>query len=570
MKKILFALYGAALLLSACTAQDLYLEQNPYRKIVEYTPGTFSMNDIPGQVSVDMLYDWISYTQSGSTVNFTIRRNTGGIRRAEFSIAGCKDNLVISQRAHALDAKVSADIVSNVAGTATIAMSLSTGFADDYESWGITYGTSSDRSAGTEVPQTGFVVGDNTGKITGLKDGTDYFVWTYAVSTEGDKVYSDMVAIIPPVYVKAGEDLQAALNGAKAYAEVRVQGGAEFNGPIVFFGNQNKSISGGWNADFTSQSMDNLTVINGNGKTRGIVCTADETAAALPGTATVSYFEVKNCAGSGGVALVASGGPVNVHHCWFRDNTCTDGGVVATRSGGVATELNVWNCKFTQNTATSGHCCGVAFGEGPAVDNPVRGLVVNCLFVDNWCRAFGGYASVIFSQANARVAFVNNTIVENFNYMDGGTMYQGIVLRDNSANLFANNIIVGNTIAVDKQNPPVPFRHPNIIGAGSSGTTIVYNVYEGTWRGGSNVVAEGNVMCDVDFDYKTVCDANYQPCGQSLGLGSLSTFTVQDRRETEKHEFNLKSILGKYNTDFAGNPRVVNGKVDAGCYQVSK
>ena len=75
------------------------------------------------------------------------------------------------------------------------------------------------------------------------------------------------------MYVKAGENLQAAIDNAKEFQEIRVAGGAVFNGTIVFDAkNKNKSVSGGWNADFTEQSWDNLTVIDGGGVNRGFYC----------------------------------------------------------------------------------------------------------------------------------------------------------------------------------------------------------------------------------------------------------------------------------------------------------
>jgi len=569
MKKLLYSLIGLAFLCVSCTENEIpQIEQNPYRTIEAYTPHSCTM-EVPGTLTPVEDYDWITVSTSGNTATFDMRRNTTGlIRRAEFVISGSSFIAVVNQEEHTLDATNAAEFVKQVGDEATISTTIGSSFEDDYSGdWGYVYSTSPDLSTGTHVAIDSKVKwGYNELTIPDLEEGTDYYAWSYIESTEGDKIYSNMVAILPPVYVRAGDDLQTALNNAKPYSTVMVEGGLTFEGPISFVNNPNKTISGGWDSEFTVQSMDNLTKINGNGK-RGIICCGDETGGALSGSASVSYFEVYGCEGNDGIGIIASGGPINIHHCWFHDNTCGSGGVIATGTNSVATELNIWNCKFNTNTATGGHCCGVRFGEGPSKTNPVKGAVVNCLFYDNWCRAFGGYASVIFNQANSIVAFVNNTIVENFNYMDGGTLYQGIVLRDDSANLFANNIIVGNTLAVDKENPPVPFRHPNVIGAGSSGTTIVYNVYEGTWRDGSNVVAEGNEMCTAGFDYHTVCDTDYKPCGSAIGKGSLGTFNVKFRNSDTKFEYKLKGILEKYNTDLAGNPRVVNGKVDCGCYQ---
>ena len=568
MKKIFSAILGAALLCVACKPVDLYVEQNPYRTIVDYTPCSVTV-DAPGSLTADAQYDWISFTQSGNSATFTLRRNTtGGIRTAEYTMSGKKDKLIIFQKAHGLDAKVSTSLVSQSTTTISLKCALSTSYDDDYSAWGLAYSETNDRSKATKVPQTSAVqTGSNLGTLTGLKENTDYFIWSYVQSTEGDEVYSDVLAVIPPVCVRTVAEFQSALDNAKEYSEVRVLGGLKFDGPIVFgAANKNKSISGGWNADFSEQSWDNLTVVDGQGK-RGIICAADESGSALDGYAKVSYFEVTNCSGSMGVAILASGGPVTISNCYVHDNTCGNKGAIATVDGSIATNLTVANCKITKNYATGGHCAGICFGEGPSANNPVQGLVVNCLIYDNWCPTFGGYASALFVQNNSVVSVVNNTIVENFNYMDGGTYYQGIVLRDGTLNLFANNIIAGNTIAIDNQNPPVPFRHPNVIGAGSSGTTIVNNVYEGTWRGGDNVSQSGNSMQSVGFDLSTVYNpTTYMPVGPALGLGTFGTYTCS--MGSYSVSVSVQDILDAYNTDLAGNPRVVNGKVDAGCYQV--
>ena len=46
---------------------------------------------------------------------------------------------------------------------------------------------------------------------------------------------------------------------------------------------------------------------------------------------------------------------------------------------------------------------------------------------------------------------------------------------------------------------------------------------------------------------------NYVTAGEAKGAGSL--------------DGSVKAILSDYELDLAGNPRVVNGKVDVGCYQ---
>ena len=61
----------------------------------------------------------------------------------------------------------------------------------------------------------------------------------------------------------------------------------------------------------------------------------------------------------------------------------------------------------------------------------------------------------------------------------------------------------------------------------------------------------------------------YKPLGKALGAGTLAEITYNSKKADMKGPFkvNMKSLLETYNTDLAGNARVVNGKVDLGCYQ---
>ena len=61
MKKIVFAFLGAMLLLASCAKTEQVA--NPYRKVVEYKPSTFTMT-VPGNLT-DINASWISMTQSG-------------------------------------------------------------------------------------------------------------------------------------------------------------------------------------------------------------------------------------------------------------------------------------------------------------------------------------------------------------------------------------------------------------------------------------------------------------------------------------------------------------------------
>lgn len=572
MKKILFAIVGAALLFTACSKDHLEkIEQNPYRAIIEYTPQTYTM-EVSGNLTPDADYDWITVSQSGNTATFTVRRNTkNAIRRAEFTQSGSSQKCIINQKPHGLDATADATLVSQAAGAVKVSAMISTKFADDYESWGLAYSESADVATAKEVAQTGFTIGKNEGEVTGLKDGVDYFVWAYVVSTEGDKIYSNMLAILPPVLVKAGEDLQAAINSAKPFATIMVQGGTTFTAPkggIQMGGsNVNKSVSGGWNADFSAQSMDNLTVLDGN-KGYGFYC-ANEGNSPMDGYANISYFEVVNCSGDHGTAFHCIGGPVTIKNCYVHDND-SEKGAIGTNEGGAQTTLTVVNCIVKNNTANA-HGPAFGFGEGKSDAEPVTATLVNNLVVDNVSTKKDGYASTFICYNQTNLIVVNNTFVGNKNWAEYSGPYSGMVLRGDVASCFVNNIMIGNYTSpcTKEMEAPEYERQEKFLNMGGGAGTLAFNMLEGSISENGNVNEHDNIFVPTTFDVSSVLTSDYKPQGQVLGAGTLGEISYNSNKAAMNGPFtvNVQTLLETYGTDLAGNPRIVNGKVDLGCYQ---
>lgn len=595
MKKIFYAIMGAAalLLLAGCEEKGEVFYQNPYRIIVDYLPSTFTISGISGNVTPDENYDWITSNGNGS---FTVRRNTSGlIRRAEFTISGSSDKAIVNQRAHSLDASVSSALAGQGLGTADINVTLNTKNIDDYSGWGLIYGTANDREAGKVVPMSGApVAGINKAELTGLAEGTDYFVWSYVESTEGDKVYSGPIGIVPPVYVKAGEDLQAAIDNAKEFQEVRVAGGAVFNGTIVFDDkNKNKSVSGGWNADFTEQSWDNLTVIDGGGVNRGFYCGEDPiTDMPLKGSVEISYFEIRNCLclSGHGSAIRVSGGPVTVHHCYIHNNEA-DRGTINTREDDQSSDITVYDCVIVNNVA-NGHAAGVCVEDGQSRANPTHAKFVGNIIANNRSIKHDGYAGSVYFYQSVDVQFVNNTVINNLNfYEDNDHWWGNFYCRYNTCAIIANNMIL-RTWCSKKDNHAFVEEWP--IEGGSASTTFNNNIVTGKlWN--CNGPQEGNLLYehtvpatdflvnpDVDmvadadlqnkaaaFKYNKLSDflgENYMPKGAAIGAGTVGTFPYNSY-ESPKFTSDVKALLEKFGTDINGNPFVKDGKTDIGAVQ---
>ena len=564
MKKILFVLCSFAILLTACEKNQLpQLPQNPYRMVVEYTPGSYTI-EVPGNVTPDELYPWLSVSQNGNTVSFTVTRNTQDlVRRAEFTVAGKTDKMVISQKAHKLDAKVTTSLVNQGATEVTVRSELSTSYPDDYASWGIIYSKSSDVNTGKDVPQSG-APGKTQGTVSGLEEGVDYFIWTYVVSTEGDKIIGSMVAVIAPAFVRAGDDLQAAIDNAKQFQEIRVEGGASFMGQISLGGsNANKSVSGGWNADFTAQSMDNLSVLDGVGG-YGFWC-AEEDKSAMNGYANISYFEVKNCKGDHGTAFHCVGGPITISNCYVHDCS-SEKGAIGTNEGGYQTILNVVNCIVSNNTADA-HGPAFGFGEGKSDSEPVKATLVGNLIIDNVSTKKDGYASTFICYNQTELILVNNTIVGNKNWAEYGGPYSGMVLRGDVCSVFANNIMAGNFTSPCTKEMESPEYEPQdgFLNMGGGIGTLANNIYEGSLKDAAGATVQDQIDFPLGGDISSILTSDYKPVGAAIGAGTLGSISYAGKK-FGPYTLDVKALLETYPTNLAGEPRVVGGKVNVGCY----
>lgn len=583
MKKIFFTILGTVLLLTACEKGQLtQIKQLPYRTVVEYTPGTYQI-EVPGNVTPDALYPWVSISQNGNTVSYTVRRNTQDkIRRAEFSIEGTKDKLVISQKPHALDASLAGSLtqldVDN--GTATVDFTFKTSYPEDYTKWGVILSSTNKIEDGVKSEQGQPVVGGgNSVSYDNIEKGKSYFLWAYVNSTEGDEIQSSLVAIITtPVYVKAGENLQTAIDTAQMFQEIRVQGGATF-GSIVFDDkNKNKSISGGWNADFTAQDSKNLSVIDAGGVDRAVIVAADKDfSAGIDGSVEISYFEIKNgkTSDKGGGIRVA-GGPVYIHNCYIHSNESGDrGGGIAT-VGEIPTEVYIYNNIIEGNKCNGGHGGGISIETGNSDDNNppyTFAQIVSNLVTDNISNKRDGYASSIYTAYAVDVQIVNNTIVGNMNWNEYGGPYPGFKIRDCGRIALVNNIVVGN-LCSDCASETVPeepsyYRQERHLDVSGAVAAVAYNIFEGNVGGLNKCLTEtGNKYMPYKFSLTELISDTYQPTGAALGYGTLGSFNYASNGHPEDVQTcNVADLLSKYPLDLAGNPRVVGGKVDAGCYQ---
>lgn len=569
------------MMLVACNKQETSTEQNPYRKVLEYKPSTVTMA-VPGTLTPTSSYDWLTMSQSGGTATFTTTRNfTGKIRRAEFSIAGSNFIAVISQKYGSIDASLSSSLVSQALGQATVDINISTSNIDDYASWGVIYGKENDMSKGTKLPQSSmFVAGSNQVTITGLEEGTDYYVWAYVVTTEGDVVYtSNTTGIVPPVYVLPTDDLQAAIDGAKDYAEVRVTKDHVHQGQLVMRDKVN--VSGGWNSDFTEQSYTEFSVIDGGfekvnihdpsckgvqyqSATAKTAVVAGTFTAPLKTGATLSQFEVRNGFNSNDGGGISIAGNFTINHCYVHDCHSNH------RGGGIMNTENVEGTIVIANTIIK-DCSTLEHGGAFSVEESnTTWTMVNCLIEGNVSRKGGGYCGVAMIYNHTKFYAINNTIVDNINWDEGGTPpdaraeWSIIHTRGGTTDqvfTMINNLIVGNYSWCSSDGIAYPQYYNLAVNCASDGNAAV-NVRNnmicgGIWKDGSAGLNGMNTIMASDLDLTTIFQnpaaSEYTPIGSAKGTGV--------------YDSDVSSIMGAYSKDLYGNPRTSGGSIDLGCIQ---
>ncbi len=566
MKKLLFALMGAALLLSACNKQEQ--TANPYRKVVGYKPSTFEMT-VPGTLTpIDA--QWISMVQNGSKVTFTTKLNTTGlIRRAEYPIAG-GGVCVISQKSQDLDAAFELKLASFGDDYATMNVNIKSDNLDDYSSWGVYYGKEKDvAKAATKKAAGMFVSGDNKMTITNLEPNTQYYIWAWVESTEGMQVVSSPFGFLKPTVVLAGGDLQAAIDNAPKDSEVRVEGGAVFAGGICL--KADVTVSGGWNSTFTEQSVENKSIIDG-GNTINCVFVGfnpvTKVKEPLESPATISNFEIRNgyandVVNKGGGIYVC--GDVVIDNCYIHDNTSTNRGGAILTAEDVPGTMIVKNCVIQDNVSTGHHAGGICLDGG----KDKTAYIINNLMEGNFAKKYDGYCGTLMIYNPMEVYVVNNTITGNKNFDENnGNPWFTIQTRRDINMFMVNNIVAGNLSAI-KGADDTFYRQAyqakldcvsTETGEARPECIVRNNIIEGGIYGDGKPEPDfhkGNFIMEVGFDLSTIFGTfgavKYMPVGQALE-GDYSD--------------DVAKIMKNYGKDLLGHNRVVDGKINMGCYQV--
>jgi len=249
----------------------------------------------------------------------------------------------------------------------------------------------------------------------------------------------------------------ATLVGAGGENEVRVAAGVT-SGPIAIASNQTigtVTISGGWNADFTTRSDDpSLTVLDGG--SAGPVVSLNLTAGKL----ILTGLDIRNGAstsgGAGVWALLHNGSGLIISNCRIENNRADGSGDVL--GGGLSvwvtdsSALNLGDTVVLGNQAHSTGSVGAGGGAELSFDSTSTGLIHGCRFVGNHAAAENNQATgggvFLMTSGSASVQFRDNLVADNSlttlpGYSAAGT---GAALwaSDSSVLTGMRNVLLGN------------------------------------------------------------------------------------------------------------------------------
>jgi len=247
----------------------------------------------------------------------------------------------------------------------------------------------------------------------------------------------------------------------------------------------------------------------------------------VKGFTIINGYQTRNGGGGGAFQIVDSN--CLITDCWLFNNTGVHGGAIRfTRSNAVVT-----NCFFADNFAWKGSAIysdnSLKYHPGPRNGGPD---ILNCLFVDNRTRMQG------FLQEGTIAIYNSDTVIMNCTLLDNNF---GILVIEGHVKII-NSILWNENCEIKTPHwykPTIDVTYSSIRGFSiCQGDNTIIN-----WL-------DGNIDADPLFVNSAENDFRLLPHSPCVDAGDPNY------------------IAEPKDTDLDGNPRIVNGRIDMGAYEV--
>ena len=288
----------------------------------------------------------------------------------------------------------------------------------------------------------------------------------------------------------------------------------------------------------SSPVVSNCTFQSNSASFGGAICNDGSSVGSSSPVVINCAFQLNSASTSGGAiwnnGFSGLSSPV-LTNCSFQANSAGFGGAVFNNgafSGSNRSEFT--NCSFQANSASNG---GAIYNSGP--EGSSSPVLTNCAFQTNSAGFGGAITNNGVNAGSSHPELTNCSFQSNSATSGGGAIYNIGIFSGNSSPVLTNCVLFNNGGS-------------QTIGNDEATLTASYSLFEpsSVTVTGMDVSGPGNLTTTTS-PFATTGSVALAPCSPAINTGT-------------------NSATGLYATDLAGNPRIVDGRVDMGAleYQI--